>query len=159
VNECCTAWGIPAARPDRRMNESGPSALYRQHHDVEAPSVDERHFRPAWRVLTRLDGLLADKAITAAEWHAAADYRELWGVSHATLIGSSIGRASIGTAGHQAFDVSLAGELDALARLREVRRALGAWPCTLLYLSVVRDRHGPRSRGTIAAIRKPRALG
>jgi hypothetical protein len=60
------------------MNESAPSALYRQHHDVEAPRVDDRHFRPAWRVLTRLDGLLADKAITAAEWHAAADYRELW---------------------------------------------------------------------------------
>jgi hypothetical protein len=46
------------------MNESGPSAHFRQHHDVEAPCVDDRHFRPAWRVLTRLDGLLADKAIT-----------------------------------------------------------------------------------------------
>ena len=122
------------------MNESGPSALYRQHHDVEAPRVDDRHFRPAWRVLTRLDGLLADKAITAAEWHAAADYRELWDrVSRAALIRSPIGRASMGTAGHHAFDVSLAGDFDSLARPREVRRALGAWPCTLLYLSVVRD--------------------
>jgi hypothetical protein len=45
----------------------------------------------------------------------------------------------MGTAGHHAFDISLAGELDALARLREVRRVLGAWPCALLYLSVVRD--------------------
>jgi hypothetical protein len=60
------------------MNESAPTALYRQHHDVEAPHVDDRHFRQAWRVLTRLDGLLADKASTAAEWHAAADFRELW---------------------------------------------------------------------------------
>jgi hypothetical protein len=59
------------------MNESGPSVLYRQHHDVESPRVDDRHFRPAWRVLTRLDGLLADHAITSAEWHAAADFREL----------------------------------------------------------------------------------
>ena len=59
------------------MNELAPSAWYRQHHEVEAPRVDDRHFRPAWRVLTRLDGLLADRAITAAEWHAAADYREL----------------------------------------------------------------------------------
>jgi hypothetical protein len=122
------------------MNESAPSALYRQHHDVEAPRVDDRHFRQAWRVLTRLDGLLADRAITAAEWHAAADYRELWDrVSRAALIRSPIGRASIGSAGHHAFDISLAGELDALARLREVRSVLGAWPCTLLYLSVVRD--------------------
>jgi hypothetical protein len=122
------------------MNESGPSALYRRHHDVEAPRVDDRHFRPAWRVLTRLDGLLADKAITAAEWHAAADFRELWDrVSRAALIRSPIGRVSKGTAGHRAFDVLLAGELDAVARLREIRKVLGAWACALLHLSVVRD--------------------
>ena len=69
--------GDRAARTDRRMSETGPTAAYRQHHDVEAPRVDERHFLPAWRVLTRLDGLLADHAITSAEWHAAADFREL----------------------------------------------------------------------------------
>jgi hypothetical protein len=112
------------------MNESGPSALYRQHHDVEAPRVDERHFRPAWRVLTRLDGLLADNAITAAEWHAAADYRELWDrVSRAALIRSPIGRASIGTAGHHAFDISLAGEL---ARGPECPRGLAVHPALSL---------------------------
>jgi hypothetical protein len=60
----------------RSAANSRPDQL--AHHDVEAPRVDDRHFRPAWRVLTRLDALLADKAITAAEWHAAADYRELW---------------------------------------------------------------------------------
>jgi hypothetical protein len=37
------------------------------------------------------------------------------------------------------FDGSLAGELDAHNRLREIRRRLGAFACTLLYLSVVRD--------------------
>jgi hypothetical protein len=41
------------------MTESAPTALYHQHHDVEAPRVDAR-------ALTRLDGLLADKAITTA---------------------------------------------------------------------------------------------
>jgi hypothetical protein len=92
------------------MNESAPSVFYRQHHDVEIPRVDDRHFRPAWRVLTRLDGLLADKAITAAEWHAAADFRELWDqVARSALLRSPIGRASIGIAGHRAFDGSLAG--------------------------------------------------
>jgi hypothetical protein len=70
------AWEIPAP-PDPGVNESAPSAAYRQHHDVEAPRVDERHFRPAWRVLTRLDGLLADHVIPSAEWHVAADFREL----------------------------------------------------------------------------------
>jgi hypothetical protein len=59
------------------MNESAPSLEFRQHHDVEAPRIDDRHFRPAWWVLTRLDRLLADRAITSAEWHAAADFREL----------------------------------------------------------------------------------
>ena len=122
------------------MTASALSLHFQQHHDVEPPRVDARHFRPAWRVLTRLDGLLADNAITAAEWHAAADYRELWDrVSRAALIRSPIGRASVGTAGHRAFDVSLAGELDAVARLRKIRKALGAWTCTLLYISVVRD--------------------
>jgi hypothetical protein len=116
------------------------SALYRQHHDVEAPRVDARHFRQAWRVPHPARWAAADRAITAAECSAAADYRELWDrVSRAALIRSPIGRASMGTAGHHAFDISLASELDALARLREVRRVLGAWPYTLLYLSVVRD--------------------
>ena len=122
------------------MNKSAPSAWYRQHHEVEAPRVDDRHFRPAWRVLTRLDGLLADRAITAAEWHAAADYRELVDqVARAALIRSPIGRASIGTAGHRVFALSLAGELDALNRLRQIRNRLGAWACTLLDLVLVRD--------------------
>ena len=31
------------------------------------------------------------------------------------------------------------GDLDASARLRQIRAALGAWTCTLRYLSVVRD--------------------
>jgi hypothetical protein len=121
------------------MNESAPSALYRQHHDVEAPRVDERHFRPAWRVLTRLDGLLADRAIDAAEWHAAADYRELVDqVAGAALIRSPIGRASIGAVAHHVAS-SLAGELDAFNRLRAIRDRLGAWVCSLLDLALVRD--------------------
>jgi hypothetical protein len=92
------------------MNESAPSALYRQHHDVEAPRVDDRHFRPAWRVLTRFDGLLADPAITAAEWHAAADFRELVDrVRRGSLVRSS----SLGTlraAGHSSVNW-VAGDL------------------------------------------------
>ena len=122
------------------MNESAPSASFRQHHDVEPPRVDHRHFRPAWRVLTRLDGLLADHAITASEWHAAADYRELVDqVTRAALIRSPIGRATMGTAGHRVFALSLAGELDALNRLRQIRNRLGAWACTLLDHALVHD--------------------
>jgi hypothetical protein len=80
------------------------------------------------------------RPITAAEWHAAADFRELWDqVARSALLRSPIGRASMGIAAHRAFDGSLAGELDAHNRLREIRRRLGAFASTLLYLSVVRD--------------------
>jgi hypothetical protein len=42
------------------------------------------------------------------------------------------------------------GELDALARLREVRKVLAAWPCTLLYLSVVRDQSLGHARAAVS---------
>jgi hypothetical protein len=55
------------------MNESALSALYRQHHDVEAPRVDDRHF-PAGG---SSHGSTGCSPTTAAELHAAADCREL----------------------------------------------------------------------------------
>jgi hypothetical protein len=118
------------------MNESGPSAAYRQHHDVEAPRVDDRHFRPAWRVLTRLDGLLADKAITAAEWHAAADYRELVDrVRRGALVRSS----SLVRVGGSVAPNWVVGDLDSSARLRQIQTMLGAWTCALLEAALVQD--------------------
>jgi hypothetical protein len=78
-------------------------------------------------------------------------------VSRAALIRSPIGRGSMGTAGHRAFDVSLAGELDAVARLREIRKALGAWACTLLISYWFATCPGPRLVDITAAIRKPLA--
>jgi hypothetical protein len=141
------------------MNESAPSALYRQHHDVEVPRVDDRHFRPAWRVLTRLDGLLAEKAITAAEWHAAADFRVLWDQVALRTAALADRTRSTGIAGHRAFDGSLAGELDAH---NACARSAGASAPSLAHCFTARSRgtcHGPRSGGSIAATRKPRALG
>ena len=118
------------------MNESAPSALYRQHHDVEAPRVDDHHFRPAWRVLTRLDRLLADRAITSAEWHAAADYRELVDqVRRGALVCSSSLVRVVGSV----FPNWVAGDLDASARLRQICAALGDWVCNLLEAALVRD--------------------
>jgi hypothetical protein len=130
--------GDRAARTDRRMSETGPTAAYRQHHDVEAPRVDERHFLPAWRVLTRLDGLLADHAITSAEWHAAADFRELVDQVRCRALTRS---SAFGTvrAAENSFRNWGAGDLDASARLRQIRAVLGAWACTLLEAALVRD--------------------
>jgi len=81
-----------ATSRQRHDGGSAPTALYRQHHDVEAPRVDDRHFRPAWRVLTRLDGLLADRAITSAEWHAAADFRAVLSAWACTLLEAALVR-------------------------------------------------------------------
>ena len=102
------------------------------------PRVDDRHFRPAWRVLTRLDGLLADKAITAAEWHAAADYRELVDPVRCRAFTRSSAFGTVGAA-RSSFGDWRAGDLDASARLRQIRAMLGAWACTLLDAALVRD--------------------
>jgi hypothetical protein len=127
-----------ATSKQRDDGGSAPSALYRQHHDVEAPRVDDRHFRPAWRVLTRLDGLLADHAITSAEWHAAADFRELVDQGRCRAFTRSSAFGTVGEAGNS-FRNSVAGDLDASARLRQIRAVLGAWACTLLEAALVRD--------------------
>jgi hypothetical protein len=120
------------------MTETGPSTFYRQHHEVESPRVDDRHFRPAWRVLTRLDGLLADHAITSAEWHAAADFRELVDQVRCRAFTRSSAFGSVRAAGNS-FRNWGAGDLDASARLRQIRAVLGAWACTLLEAALVRD--------------------
>ena len=122
------------------MNKSAPSAWYRQHHEVEAPRVDDRHFRPAWRVLTRLDGLLADRAITSAEWHAAADYRELVDqVRREALTRSTL--FATPRAARSGVYYWAAGDLDASARLRQIRAVLGAWACTLLEAALRHPRY------------------
>jgi hypothetical protein len=54
-----------------------PSKFFTQHHAVEAPTIDERSFRPFWRRRTRLDDLLSDKAINLFVWRAGVDYRAL----------------------------------------------------------------------------------
>jgi hypothetical protein len=47
----------------------------RQHGPVEPPKIDGTAFKPFWKARSRVDRLLADGAINAAEWAAAIDYR------------------------------------------------------------------------------------
>ena len=102
------------------------------------PRVDDRQFRPAWRMPTRLDASLADKTITAAECRAAADFRELvdqvrcWAFTRSSAFGTV--RAAGNSSGNW-----VAGDLDASARLRQIRAVLSAWACTLLEAALVRD--------------------
>jgi hypothetical protein len=53
---------------------NGPSAFYRQHHVVEAPAIDEREFRPAWRVKTKLMLLIETGRIDRRQLEAAAAF-------------------------------------------------------------------------------------
>ena len=102
------------------------------------PRVDDRHFRPAWRVLTRLDGLLADHAITSAEWHAAADFRELVDQVRCRAFTRSLAFRTV-RASENSFRNWVAGDLEASARLHQIRAVLGAWACTLLEAALVWD--------------------
>jgi hypothetical protein len=47
----------PATSTRPAVSSNAPTPIYRQHHDVAAPQVDDRAFRQGWRVSTRLDGL------------------------------------------------------------------------------------------------------
>jgi hypothetical protein len=56
---------------DPFSSSNAPNPFFRQHHEVEAPEVSARAFRPAWRVRTKLDRLALDGAITGFEWRIA----------------------------------------------------------------------------------------
>jgi hypothetical protein len=150
-----TEWATSRQRHD---GGSAPSALYRQHHDVEAQRIDERNFRPAWRVLRGLTGCLP---ITRSHRRSgmpppisASSFDQVR--CRAFTRSSAFGTVR---ATGNSFRNWVAGDLDASARLRQIRAMLGAWAYTLLEAALVRDLSRPRSGGTIAAIRKPRALG
>lgn len=116
---------------------STPDAFIRQHRqDLEPPRVDARVFRQGWRIVTRLDGLLADFAIDATTWAAARAFRQTWEAALA-LPGRGpplMVRAGTGTPG----GASLA-RLDAVGRLRRLADALGPFHCRLLQAHVVLD--------------------
>ena len=117
---------------------SAPNAFYQQHHQVEAPVVDERHFRTAWKILTRIDGLLVEKWITTAEFHAAADFRELY--QQAQPRGARSTLAGLARGGSRAsLPEPLVNRLDAWNRLRVIQTAIGRRRYDLLVLSVVED--------------------
>jgi hypothetical protein len=114
-----------------------PNAHFRQHHRVEAPLVDGRHFRPHFRILTRLDGLLADRLITTAEFHAAVDFRELVELARAGTARSTL--AGIGNGGPRTPHEGPGYRTETWDRLRAICAAVGRRHFRLLILSVVDD--------------------
>jgi hypothetical protein len=54
---------------------NAPSAEYQRHHQVEAPEIDHREFRPGWRRKTRLAALVACGRLGRDEIEAALLWR------------------------------------------------------------------------------------
>lgn len=111
-----------------------PSSFYRQHHAVEAPAIDGAEFRPYWRVWTRLDQLLADRAINSNQWRAGVEFRRI-----AELVLSdqwkppNLDRVGGGQ------DNMIPKRIDALKRKAYIRGALGSFAVDLLELHLVGD--------------------
>jgi hypothetical protein len=54
---------------------NSPTREYHQHHDVEAPEISDREFRPGWRKKTRLHALVARGRLDRDEIEAALLWR------------------------------------------------------------------------------------
>jgi hypothetical protein len=89
------------AEPDSFISSNAPTSFFRQHHEVEAPEVSERAFRPAWRVRTRLDRLLFEGAITPWEFRIAAWLRRCHERGYGSELQSPMTR--LGMAGHSSW--------------------------------------------------------
>lgn len=113
-----------------------PSRHFRQHHDVEAPQIDTRAFRPAWRVRPRLEGLLHAGDITLAEYAAAIRYRRRYELAYASAIPAASMTPSSGTPDGDRMTQT---RLDALAELAAVERRIGPVRVWWLQACVVYD--------------------
>ena len=117
---------------------TAPSRFYRQHHEVEAPRVDDDTFRQAWRRRNRLDELLLDKSITPFEWRAAVEFRAAFErvLSAAWPPPLWLSATAGGRGDHEG---AFLHRLDDLALLRALRAVLGQVPCGLIQACVVDD--------------------
>jgi hypothetical protein len=120
---------------------AGPTGKFRrQHNEIEPPLVNDRHFRTAFRVKSRLDRLVSEKTITVREWTIAVEYRCIYAaafrgaVQSTRLDGTGHGRSYRGSRLERSE-----GQLAALARLQTIRTALGAVETDLVEACAVRD--------------------
>jgi hypothetical protein len=120
-------------------SELEPSRFYRQHVALDAPEIDTRSFRPYWRVRTRLDQLLIDRAISHLDWLAGVMFR-IWAER---ALGAAYGGQSLSRADRSPIDFSLSAvrQIDARGRLHKIRADLGPIIFGLLELHVVEDRN------------------
>jgi|HubBroStandDraft_3_1064219.scaffolds.fasta_scaffold08362_6 hypothetical protein len=114
-----------------------PTAEFAQHHDLEAPRIDGRSFRQAWRVQTRLNRLLVEGAITPQAWIAALIFRATWDTVFTGLW--SVSRWEPAIASSRPTDDRLVNRLDALTALRRLRSNLGRRDYELIEVCIVDD--------------------
>ena len=92
--------------------------------------------RLKFRLAERQQGGLPRRV--TAEWHAAADFRELVDQVLCRALTRSSAFGTVRAAGNS-FRNWGPGDLDASARLCQIRAVLGAWAYTLLEAALVRD--------------------
>jgi hypothetical protein len=116
---------------------SAPTPQFRQHHQAQAPQVDSTAFRQAWRITTRLDGLLEAGRIDREQYEAAQEWRR-WAEAVTPFRAQSWDVRV--DASRVANDAAMVLRVNAAAKLRSVTEMLGQLRHRLLELSVRDDR-------------------
>jgi hypothetical protein len=125
---------------------NAPSGFYRQHHVVEARAIDEREFRPAWRIKTKLMLLLECERIDRRQLEAGLAFRG-W----CEAIGRQRTSAWLAVrvdGGRRPDGLVTPHQIDAAHHLHNASLALGRERMKLLYWTIVDNlpwnRLGPR---------------
>ncbi len=120
---------------------SGPDRFFRQHGEIEAPAINDKEFRPAWRRVSRLDQLLRDHAISGREWRCAVNFRSVYEKAYrGTLSGQDRNAVYVDQHCRQRSQREpTESALDAGGRLMVIRRTLGPCVFALLVPIVVDD--------------------
>lgn len=114
-----------------------PSPFYRQHHQVEAPRVDEVEYRPAWRKTDQLRALRDAGEITGYEFGCGLAFRRM---AEHVVAAAWPPPLWLGLGGGRRGKV-IGGDLflDELALLRRLDDELGRFACGLVEAVIVYD--------------------
>jgi hypothetical protein len=114
-----------------------PTPQFARHHEVAAPQVDHAHFRPGWKVQTKLDALLETGRINREAWDCAQLWRRWAEVVTPFRAQSWDVHVDASTV---ANDTSMLFRVNAAAKLRAAAVALGELRIRLLEACVLKDR-------------------
>jgi hypothetical protein len=130
---------MPGARTPTPPPSGAPSPHYRQHHELEAPSIDMASFRPFWRVRRPIDKLLIAGEITAYEWRCASAFRALYEIALAAQIKAACLDGSACRAGHLVNLQPSERRLAALRRLHDLHARLDDHDVRILEMAIVAE--------------------